>query len=66
MSIVSQVHYCPACGQEVCRTDPRDSFDVSIGVMEDAMDAHLPTCGPSNTPEMNAAALAVVDTLRTP
>jgi hypothetical protein len=59
-----EVHNCPACGQELCRTDTHWSFFRSIGVMEDAMDAHLPHCGPSNTPEVNAAAERVAETLR--
>jgi hypothetical protein len=59
-----EVHNCPACGQELCRTDTRWSWSRAIGVMEDAMDAHLPGCGPSNTPEVNAAAERAADVLR--
>jgi hypothetical protein len=59
--VATTTHRCPACNVPLCRTN---SWDVSIGKMEDAMDAHLSTCGPSNTPEVSAAAQAMADTLR--
>lgn len=62
--MATTTHRCPACNIPLCRTNSWDSFEVSIGKMEDAMDAHLPDCGPSNTPEVQRAAHAIADTLR--
>jgi hypothetical protein len=62
--VATTTHRCPACNTPLCRTNSWDSFDVSIGKMEDAMDAHLPTCGPSNTPQVRQAANAIADILR--
>lgn len=59
--MATATHRCPACNVPLCRTNSWDSWERSISRMEDAMDAHLPTCGPSNTQQ---AAQAVADTLR--